>query len=92
MLLDVRRFGPATPLVVILTLEPSPSPGTAPVVFSLDEADSSTRETDDVPLRYCIFASYSLLLFHMDRAIAAIFRARVNAAIGGFVPSFKHRW
>lgn len=89
---DVRCIGPAPLLVVILSLEPYPSPGTAPVVFSLDEADSSTRETDDVPSRYSIFASYSLLLFHMDRAIAAIFRARVSAAIGGFVPAFKHRW
>jgi hypothetical protein len=75
--MDVRSCAAAPPNVWILTFEPCPSAGTAPVVVLLSGVDTSTRETDCQSCFRCRVESYSFRLFHIGRAMAAIFRASV---------------
>jgi hypothetical protein len=88
---DLRRSAPEPEVQWMLTLEPCPSPGTAPTIKPLLGSDVSTRETGYELCLRCFVGSYLSLLFHIERAMAAILRAIVSFAKFGFVPAASNR-
>jgi hypothetical protein len=88
---DLRRLASGPASKWMLTLEPCPSPGTAPAIIPLWESDVPTRETGYEPCFRCFVGSYSSLFFHIERTMVASLRASVSLARFGFVPAVTRR-